>query len=81
MNLDNGHPVKPAILIYWDPENQAVQVAVDPEQVKNWDFALGLIEMAKGAALMQQKMIQLQEMNRRQAERQQVDFLRRQIKP
>lgn len=47
MSEENGQGPKPAVQLFWDPEAQNVQVSVDTEQIKHWDFAAIVCEMGK----------------------------------
>ena len=51
--------MKPAIELQWHPNEQGVAVSLDKDQVKNWTFALAILEMAKSAA---EKMIRQEQM-------------------
>ena len=57
---------KAAIELFWHPNEQGVGVSLDKEQVKNWTFALAIIEMAKSAAEKMIRQEQLMAMQRAQ---------------
>jgi hypothetical protein len=49
--------VRPALWVEYCPETQSVQVHVEPDQVKTWDFARALLTMAIQAS---ERMAELQ---------------------
>lgn len=71
--------MKPAIELFFDHETQAVQVKVDPEQVKTWEFAKAIIAMCGEAADKQAKMTALMQMQAAQQAQQQGDRIARSL--
>jgi len=52
-----GKPERPSLWLEFHPENQSVEVRVNPEKVKTWDFARALCVMAQQAC---ERMAELQ---------------------
>lgn len=63
-------PHKPAITVTYDPKTQVAQLEFDPEQVKTYEFLLGLLEIAMLNAKDMRTMAQMQNMQQAQAQMQ-----------
>lgn len=62
----------PAVVIRWDDAHKAVAVQMDPSQVRNPDFALAVLDMARRAVEAQLKQMQFAAMQQAEAQKVQV---------
>lgn len=78
--MDETKPNAPTIVLFWNPDTNGVTVQMNPEQVKNPDFALCLFDMAKRVVEQQQKLQQLQALQRQQSEAQLANHVRQSLR-
>lgn len=70
---ENGQQqIKPTVALFWNPQTQGVEVKVDPEQVRSWEFAKmlcleGSEVCVKAAKMAMLRAAQEQEANQRLA--------------
>lgn len=79
-NTENAVQTLPAIHVSWDALSQSVDVQLNPQEFKTYEFVLALLDMAKERVQSLRKMAQINQMQQQAVQAAQAQQLAHRIK-